>query len=79
MPLLPFGSPPTPDATTLIKGKIKLAGDLGGTAALPVVAKVNGIPVTGTPSAGQAIVATSPTAAAWAAPAAQRTIAYWMG
>lgn len=27
-----------PDATTLIKGKIQLAGDLGGTAASPEVA-----------------------------------------
>jgi hypothetical protein len=27
----------TPDATTLIKGKVKLAGDLGGTADLPTV------------------------------------------
>jgi hypothetical protein len=33
----------TPDATTTIKGKIQLAGDLGGTAASPTVSKVGGI------------------------------------
>jgi hypothetical protein len=32
----------TPDATTLIKGKVKLAGDLSGTADLPTVATVGG-------------------------------------
>jgi hypothetical protein len=32
----------TPDATALIKGKIKLAGDLSGTADLPTVATVGG-------------------------------------
>lgn len=37
MALLPFGSAPTPDATTLRKGKVQLAGDLGGTAASPTV------------------------------------------
>ena len=31
-----------PDATTLAKGKVQLAGDLGGTAALPSVLKING-------------------------------------
>lgn len=31
----------TPDATTTVKGKIKLAGDLGGTADLPTVPKLN--------------------------------------
>jgi hypothetical protein len=33
----------TPDATTTIKGKIQLAGDLGGTAASPTVSKVGGV------------------------------------
>lgn len=32
-----FGSSTVPDATTAIKGKIKLAGDLGGTSALPLI------------------------------------------
>lgn len=37
MAIPPFGTPPTPDATTTKKGKVKLAGDLGGTADLPTV------------------------------------------
>lgn len=41
-------------------------GDLSGTLPSPTVAKVNGVSVTGTPSAGQVITATSGTAAAWA-------------
>lgn len=42
MALLPFGSPPTPDASASKKGKVQLAGDLGGTAASPTVpTKVN--------------------------------------
>lgn len=32
-----FGSSTVPDATALLKGKVKLAGDLGGTADLPLV------------------------------------------
>ena len=32
----------TPDATTLVKGKVQLAGDLSGTAALPIIATVGG-------------------------------------
>lgn len=32
----------TPDATTLVKGKVQLAGDLGGTAASPTVLTVGG-------------------------------------
>lgn len=37
MAIPPFGTPPTPDATTTKKGKVKLAGDLAGTADLPTV------------------------------------------
>jgi hypothetical protein len=33
----------TPDATATIKGKIQIAGDLGGTAASPTVSKVGGV------------------------------------
>jgi uncharacterized protein YjbI with pentapeptide repeats len=36
------------DATTLVKGKIQLAGDLGGTAASPTVAKIQTTPVSAT-------------------------------
>jgi len=40
-------------------------GDLGGTYPNPAVMQVNGVAVTGTPTSGQTIVATSGTAAAW--------------
>jgi hypothetical protein len=39
------GGGTTADATTLAKGVIKLAGDLSGTADLPLVAAIGGIPV----------------------------------
>lgn len=41
MPIPPFGSAPTPDATSTVKGKIQLAGDLTGTAASPALITVN--------------------------------------
>ena len=53
------------DATTIANGIVRLAGDLGGTAAAPTVAKVNGITVTGTPTTGQVLTASSTTAATW--------------
>lgn len=53
------------DATTTTNGIVRLAGDLGGTAAAPTVAKVNGITVTGTPTTGQVLTASSTTAATW--------------
>lgn len=62
-------SVPAPDATTTAKGVVQLAGDLGGTAAAPSVLKVNGVTVSGTPTNGQVITASSGTAAAWATPA----------
>lgn len=37
MSLLPFSGPPTLDATALVKGKVQLTNDLGGTAASPKV------------------------------------------
>jgi hypothetical protein len=43
-------------------------GDLSGTYPNPSVAKVGGVAVTGTPTSGQVITATSGTAASWATP-----------
>lgn len=57
------------DATTSAKGVVQLAGDLAGTAAAPTVARVNGVSVTGTPTAGQVPTATSGSAASWQTPA----------
>jgi len=37
---MPAINSPTPDATTITKGKIQLAGDLSGTAALPRVSRL---------------------------------------
>lgn len=45
-------------------------GDLSGTLPNPTVAKVNGVAVTGTPTAGQVPTATSGTGASWQTPAA---------
>lgn len=56
------------DATTTAKGIVQLAGDLAGTAASPTVAKVNGVTVSGTPSNGKVLTATSATAASWSTP-----------
>lgn len=60
--------PTVSDATTTGKGIVQLAGDLAGTAASPTVAKVNGITVTGTPTSGQVLTASSASAATWSAP-----------
>ncbi len=56
------------NATTSTPGLIQLAGDLAGTATTPTVAKVNGVAVSGTPSSGQVITASSSSAAAWSTP-----------
>ena len=58
-----------PDASNSTKGVVQLAGDLAGTAASPTVAKVNGVSVSGAPSAGQVLKATSASAATWQADA----------
>lgn len=43
-------SPPTiPDATSSVKGVIKLTGDLGGTAASPLVTGLRGFPISSVP------------------------------
>ena len=45
-----------PDATTMAAGKLKLAGDLAGTSALPLVAGIQGSPVSSTtPTTGQVL------------------------
>lgn len=56
-----------PAATPTSAGTVTLAGDLAGTSAAPTVAKVNGVAITGTPTSGQTLVASSGTAATWSA------------
>jgi hypothetical protein len=53
------------NATTGSVGVIQLAGDLAGTATSPSVAKIQGVAISGTPSAGQILKATSSSAASW--------------
>ena len=48
-------------------GTIISAGDLTGTHAVPKVAGIGGATISGTPAAGEAVVATSSTAASWQA------------
>jgi hypothetical protein len=54
--------------TSDLSNKVQIGGDLGGTASAPTVAKVNGVSISGTPSNGQVITATSTSVAAWATP-----------
>jgi hypothetical protein len=54
--------------TADLAAKVQLSGDLSGTTTSPTVAKINGIALSGTPSTGQVLTASSGTAAAWATP-----------
>lgn len=61
-------------ATTTTTGTVTLAGDLGGTGATPSVLKVNGVSVSGTPSAGQTLVASGSSAASWGTHVSKPTV-----
>lgn len=62
------GTATIPDATDIVKGVVALAGDLGGNASMPLVSKLNGVAISGTPAAGNVLTASGATAATWAAP-----------
>ena len=64
-----FGQIPTAGtgASNFTAGNASVGGDLSGTLPNPTVTKVNGISVSGTPSSGQALIASSGTAASWTA------------
>lgn len=47
MSIPPFSPAPTPDATTVKKGKVQLAGDLAGTAASPALTAIGAGAVVG--------------------------------
>ncbi|HEV2412728.1 MAG TPA: hypothetical protein VGS28_02900 [Candidatus Saccharimonadales bacterium] len=44
---------------------LQVGGDIGGTTSSPTVAKLNGVSISGTPSSGQTLTATSGTSASW--------------
>lgn len=62
-------------ATPTVAGTIALAGDLTGNPLAPTVAGVNGVVISGIPSAGQVPTATSANTATWSQPAGQSAIA----
>lgn len=64
----PLASTHLSDAASLQKKTDALSGDLSGTLAAPVVSKVNGIAVSGTPLLGYILIATGSGAASWQAP-----------
>lgn len=53
------------DATSTTAGIIKLSGDLSGTSDAPLVSKVNGISITGSPVAGYVLMANGVSTALW--------------
>jgi hypothetical protein len=53
------------DASSTVKGILKLTNDFGGTADLPVVAKINGIAISGTCASEYAITGDSASTASW--------------
>lgn len=62
-------TPPIGAANSTTKGTVKLTNDLGGTADLPVVAKVNGVTLPASaPSNGQVLTATGTSTTAWSTP-----------
>ena len=68
------GTLPDPTVATVLGGETPvtttttLGGDLSGTLPDPTVAKIDGVAVTGTPSSGQVLTATSSSAADWQTP-----------
>lgn len=52
---------------TAANNAVQIGGDIAGTPTSPTVAKVSGVAVSGTPSVGNSIVATSATTASWQA------------
>lgn len=62
----PAGTPT--DATTLAKGIVQLAGDLGGTAASPSVLKIRGVTINSTAPSTNQVLAYNGSQATWTTP-----------